>query len=89
MEKEKWISEVLTAAEGISRPEARADLWKGISARIAKPKVVSTTIVWIAAASMAVLVALNVVAIRQSLTQGVTVTAASTSSLSENNFNLY
>ena len=89
MIKDKWIEEILITAEGISNVEAREELWDGIENRLGKPKVVSSTVLWIAAASFALLVALNVVALKQSETAGATSASAGSYSLTESNFNLY
>lgn len=89
MGKEKWIEEILTTVEGVSNVEAREELWVGIKNRLGKPKVVSATVLWIAAASLALLVALNVVALKQSETTGANSASAGSYSLTESNFNLY
>jgi uncharacterized membrane protein YvbJ len=62
MEKENWIQNVLNSTNGISSVEPADDLFSKIQHRIHNEKVPSKTI-WLVAASIAVLVMLNITAI--------------------------
>lgn len=89
MKKEKWMEEVTATADTLGRTEAPAHLFSGIQSRL-RGKVVQlpARTVWLAAASLAILVALNFVVLTQA-TQQTTSSTATSNSLTDNSFNLY
>lgn len=88
MEKEKWIEEVLAVTGSVSAIEARASLFAGIKTRIGKPAVVSTTVIWLAAASFALLITVNVMVVAQAGTKQSS-SGINAYSFTESHFNLY
>jgi hypothetical protein len=90
MGKDKWIEEVLTTAESITAVEATVELWGGIKHRLSKPPMVSVTIVWMAAASFALLIALNLVVISKTgAGRSASVSSTGAYSLTDSYFNIY
>lgn len=89
MKKEEWIEEVLAVAGSVSATEARASLFTGIKMRIGKPPVVSTTIIWLAAASFALLITVNVMVVAQAGTKQSSTSEVNAYSFTESHFNLY
>lgn len=63
MEKENWINEILNSTEGRQQALPDAALFSRIELKIASQQWVSQKTVWLAAASIAVLVALNAIAL--------------------------
>ena len=63
MEKENWINEILDSADGLRKATPDTSLFSRIEARISE-KELPTKTVWLAAASIAVLIFLNLAAIR-------------------------
>lgn len=68
MEKKKWIEEVLSSTQKLQRAEAPAGLWQKVQEKVNNETKVIALVpkrtVWLAAASIGVLVALNWVALR-------------------------
>lgn len=64
MEKEKWINEVLTSADGLRTVTPNPTLYNRIMRKIERESTVSSNYVWLAAASIALLVLLNVLALK-------------------------
>lgn len=61
METEKWINEILDSTNGMTQVAPNADLFSKIQQRVYfKKNTVSAKTVWLVAASIAVLVLLNV-----------------------------
>lgn len=61
MEKENWINEILNSTKGIMKVAPDEELFSKIQNRIQNN--VSTQTLWLAAASIAILLALNISAI--------------------------
>lgn len=61
MEKEHWINDLLDSTDGLQMAMPDASLFSKIKTRIQKQNYVSTRTIWIAAASIAILIAANVV----------------------------
>lgn len=59
MEKENWIEATLNSTNGIVKATPPADLFAAIQNRIQSQEIVSPTWIWLAAASLALLVVLN------------------------------
>mgnify|MGYP001619871189 CR=1 FL=1 len=66
MEKEQWIDEILNSTDGLQKASAGAHLFSRIERRLRESEFVSPKTVWLAAASIAILVAVNVVLIKKS-----------------------
>lgn len=66
MEKEQWIDEILNSTDGLQKASADAHLFSRIERRLRECEFVSPKTVWLAAASIAILVAVNVVLIKKS-----------------------
>ncbi|AEI47882.1 hypothetical protein [Runella slithyformis] len=68
MEKKEWIEEVLNSTQKLQRAEAPEGLWHKVEARVKnEAKVIAlvpTRTIWLAAASIGVLVVLNWFALR-------------------------
>ena len=64
MEKEQWIVKVMNSTNGITAVEPADDLWSKIQTRVQKETKVSPKTVWLVAASIAVLVLLNITALK-------------------------
>lgn len=60
MEKENWINAILESTNGMTAVVPDAKLFSKIQKRIKKENTVSTKWVWAAAASIAVLISLNI-----------------------------
>lgn len=60
MEQEKWINEILESTNGMSPAIPDAKLFSKIQNRIESKKTIKPQWVWLAAASIILLVALNV-----------------------------
>ncbi|MFT3794287.1 hypothetical protein [Flavobacterium sp.] len=65
MEKENWINEILDSTDGLQPATPDAALFSRIEMKIGN-RLVSTQTIWLAAASIAALVALNLAVINQS-----------------------
>ncbi|MCW5909173.1 MAG: hypothetical protein KIS94_15010 [Chitinophagales bacterium] len=90
MEREKWIDETLTVADAIGRVEARATLFAGIKSRIKTEGIVPLRVVWLAAASLVLLVALNWLILSETAGSDSSNSSAVPSySFTETSFNLY
>ncbi|MCX6198201.1 MAG: hypothetical protein NTY88_03115 [Bacteroidetes bacterium] len=90
-EKENWIEEILNCVENIQPVQVRGDLFAGIQSRLHGSLVhlehVSTRTVWLAAASIALLFALNFAAFIYSSPQKQS--AVHSSALIQNSFDIY
>ncbi|WP_428653338.1 hypothetical protein [Runella sp.] len=68
MKNKEWIEEVLSSTNKLQRAEAPAELWQKVENKLkAETKIITLVpkrTVWLAAASIAVLVVLNWMAIR-------------------------
>jgi len=60
MEQETWIQNILNSANGIITVEPDDTLWTKISTKIQKQNYVTHKTVWLIAASIAILVILNI-----------------------------
>lgn len=60
MEKEQWIAKVMNSTNGIKTVEPAHALWSQIQERVKQQNTVSTKTVWLVAASIAILVMLNI-----------------------------
>ncbi len=60
MEQENWINEILDSTNGMSSAEPDAKLFSKIQDKIETQKTVNPQWVWLAAASIILLVAMNV-----------------------------
>jgi uncharacterized membrane protein YvbJ len=63
MEKDNWIETILNSTNGITQVAPSDDLFSKIQKRIQSEATVSSKTVWLVAASIAVLVLLNITAI--------------------------
>ncbi len=94
-EKEKWITEVLQSTDDIGRVEAEAALFAGVKARlkgqVRAVKNLPAQTVWLAAASLALLVVLNIaiISFNQKGNTGSTSQAGSNGYALNNSFQLY
>lgn len=92
MKKENWIEDIMETANNMGRAEASTDLFTAIQSRlrgkVVQLKQVPARTVWLAAASLALLVALNFAVLTQTTTQTET-TATAPYSLTDSNLNLY
>lgn len=66
MEKENWINGILNSADGIKKAVPNAALFSKIEMQIIENQFVSSRMVWIAAASILILVAVNVTLVKRS-----------------------
>lgn len=65
MEKENWINEILNSTNGMTQVTPNADLYSKIEQKIFLNKnVVSMKTVWLVAASVVILVSLNISAMQ-------------------------
>jgi hypothetical protein len=65
MEKENWINEILNSTNGMTQVTPNADLYSKIEQKIFLNKnVVSMKTVWLVAASIVILVSLNISAMQ-------------------------
>ncbi len=89
--KEIWIEEILNSAENIQRVDASERLFAGIQSRlhskVRQIEMVPARTVWLAAASIALLFALNFAALTYSAQQKQT--ASHSTALTENSFDIY
>jgi len=76
MEKENWIENVLNSTNGITPVAPSDDLFSKIQQRIKKQDTVSTKTIWLMAASIAILVLLNVSVITSKSKSKVNLTTA-------------
>jgi hypothetical protein len=60
MEQENWINEILDSTHGLSSAVPNAKLFSKIQDKIESQKIVNPQWVWLAAASVMLLVAMNV-----------------------------
>jgi len=60
MEKENWINEILSSTDKIVKVLPSDGLYAEIQSQIQQQKIVETKWVWLAAASMLLLVSLNI-----------------------------
>ncbi len=65
MEAQNWINAIINSTDGHQAAVPSADLYKKIQARIDQYPRVSTTAVWLAAASLLLLIGLNFKALKQ------------------------
>lgn len=61
MEKEQFINEVLNSIDGITNVEPNDDLFSKIEQRIQEKSVVPMKTIWMVAASIVVLISLNII----------------------------
>lgn len=59
MEKENWIEATLNSTNGIGKATPPPHLFSAIQQRIQNQEIASPTLIWLAAASLALLVVLN------------------------------
>ena len=70
METENWINEILSSTNGITQVEPSGDLFSKIQQRVYfKKNTVSSKTVWLMAASLVVLITINIAAFRSSKTK--------------------
>ena len=70
METENWINEILNSTNGMTQVEPSADLFSKIQQRIYfKKDTVSSKTVWLMAASIVLLISINIVAFRTNKTK--------------------
>ncbi len=70
METENWINEILNSTNGITQVAPSADLLSKIQQRIyLKNNTVSNKTVWLMAASIVVLITINIVAFQNNKTE--------------------
>jgi hypothetical protein len=90
-EKEIWVEEILYSAENIKRVQANGNLFAGVQSRLhAKGRqlvIVPVRTVWLAAASIALLLALNISALL--FANQPKANTVHSSSLSQNSFDIY
>ncbi len=60
MEKENWINEIIATTIQIAKVEPRDNLFAAIDKKIKKQKKVDSRVLWLVAASILVLVSLNI-----------------------------
>lgn len=60
MEQETWIQNILESTTGITTVDPNANLWAKIQHKIQKQNYVAPKTVWLVAASVAILVILNI-----------------------------
>ena len=58
--KDQWIDEVITSLNGLQRAEPQPFLWTRVMSRVREQKPVATSYMWLAAASFAILIVLNI-----------------------------
>ncbi len=66
MEREKYIETILNSSNGITKVNPSADLYSRIEHRIRSKNTVSTKLVWLVAASIVVLLTINISVITKS-----------------------
>lgn len=79
MEAQNWINSILNSTEGHRQAIPQRDLWQHIQSRIAEYPRVSNRVVWLAAASLLLLIGLNLRALlqqRENKSQSVAVMAS-------------
>ena len=85
MEQENWINEILDSTNGMTSVMPDAKLFSKIQKRIEADKTVKPQWVWLAAASIVLLVALNVKFIFSKTSHGERATELIVSSISKSN----
>lgn len=60
MEKESFINDILNSTNGMAKVHPSADLFSKIEQKIQSKTTVSTSILWLVAASIVVLISVNV-----------------------------
>jgi len=65
MEKENWINGILNSTDGMQKPVPNAGLFSQIENRIREAGFVSPKTVWLAAASILILVVVNVAIVKK------------------------
>ena len=71
MKNEQWTEQILASINGLQPAAADEALFSKIKSRISSAEFVSPKTVWLAAASIVVLLAANAIIIRKSATQTV------------------
>ena len=85
MNQEKYIEQVLNSTNGITKVIPNEDLFSKIESRIKEQDFVSMKTIWIAAASIAVLICINITAISIKSKSKETKVAVLASELNKNN----
>ncbi|MFN8285659.1 MAG: hypothetical protein U0V74_02845 [Chitinophagales bacterium] len=92
-EKEKWVTDVLNSADGITALAADEQLLTGIRNRVQGTTIIVRSIpaktVWLAAAGIALLVAFNFVLLTQQANRGNTQAAQQSPYSLNNSFEIY
>lgn len=85
MEKETWINEVLESTQGITTVVPNARLFSKIQSKIKVENTIPMPWVWTAAASMVILVALNIALVSLNTKKEKSATEIMASQLSKSN----
>ncbi|MEN9488463.1 MAG: hypothetical protein RL494_728 [Bacteroidota bacterium] len=85
METENWISAILNSTEGITKVTPDDGLFFKIQAEINRKKHISSEWIWIAAASFAILITINIAVIYNKSSQEVSSTTLLAASISKTN----
>jgi len=85
MEKEKYIETILNSTNGITKVTPSADLFSKIELRIQSNTTVSTSKLWLVAASIVVLVTINVSVLMKKTTSKDNTTITLAASLNKSN----
>jgi hypothetical protein len=85
MKKEDFINNVLNSVDGISKAIPQDDLFSKIEQKIATKNVVPMQTIWLVAASIVVLISLNVVLLNGSTTSNKSEIAGLESVINKNN----
>lgn len=85
MEKETWINEILESTNGRTAVAPNANLFSKIQKKIKTENTVSSQWAWLAAASIAILISLNIRLVFFKSTKGKAATEMIAASLSKSN----
>ena len=85
MRKEDFIYNVLNSVDGMSKAIPHDDLFSKIEQKILKLQRVSPQTVWLVAASIIVLVLLNITALKSNSSQEVTTTTYMSETINQSN----
>jgi phosphate/sulfate permease len=85
MEKENWINKMLDSTGGLQQVAPDAALFSKIKSRIRQAEFVSPKTVWLAAASIVLLVAVNVVIFTKTMRHSSSATTSIVSSFDKSN----
>lgn len=86
MEKESFINDILNSTNGMTKVHPNADIFSKIERRLQVKTTVSASTIWLVAASIVVLIGINVgIMNSREVTDDVTSTAALATTISKSN----